>query len=138
MAGDGDVLTFTATIAGIPRPKGNSRQVWRIRGKRQVIQAPSKEFLAWQNAAGPQLNLAKAAQRLREPIAVPVIVRATFYRDARADVDNLCKALGDCLQHCGVLKNDRLIREWAVRRSPPEGNPRVEVEIRTLADPVQP
>jgi Holliday junction resolvase RusA-like endonuclease len=122
-------VIFSAVIEGVPAPKGNSRQVWRIKGKRRVIMAPSPKFLNWQGAAKWQLNLAKTRAGLRAPFVVPVKVDATFYRDARADVDNLCKALGDVLQHCGIIHNDRLIHEWAVRRKPPEGRPRVEFTI---------
>jgi Holliday junction resolvase RusA-like endonuclease len=122
-------VIFSAVIEGTPKPKGNSRQVWKIRGEKTTVMAPSKAFLAWQRGAELQLNFAKAAQRLRQPIAVPVCIHATFFRDARADVDNLCKALGDVLQHAGVLANDRLIVEWVARRMPPEGRPRVQLVV---------
>ncbi len=61
------------------------------------------------------------------------MVSAVFYRDRRPDVDNLQKALGDVLQHCGVLKNDRLIRRWEAEICPPGGRPRVEVTITEVA-----
>jgi Holliday junction resolvase RusA-like endonuclease len=119
------------TIFGIPKPKGNSRQVWRIKGKRRVIMAPSKAFLDWQKAVKKHLD--SWGPLPLWPIDFPVRVKAVFYRDARADVDNLCKALGDCLQHCGVIKNDRLIGAWVAERRPPDGNPRVEIEIEKLS-----
>jgi Holliday junction resolvase RusA-like endonuclease len=121
------VVIFSAIIVGQPRPKGNSRQVWKTRGQTVIKLAPSRDFLTWQRHAKLQLNLVKAAQGIREPIDVPLRVHATFFRDARADVDNLCKALGDVLQHAGVIKNDRLIVEWIACRRPPDGQPRVHV-----------
>lgn len=116
------------TIEGIPKPKGNSRQFWKIHGRRTPIIAPSAAFLAWQSGAKWQIALL----RLGAPLTVPVRVEAVFYRDARADIDNLCKALGDVLQHCGVLKNDRQIVQWSARREKPEGRPRVEVVIEEV------
>lgn len=130
------------TILGTPSSKGNSRQVWRVKGKRRVVIAPSKKFLTWQEDATLQIKASlhfwkaryAAEGRGQIPIDEPVSIAATFYRDARADLDNLQKALGDVLQHAGVLKNDRQIKGWVSILRPHNGNPRVELEIAPMRE----
>ena len=51
-----------------------------------------------------------------KPITVPVAVDVVFFTDDRPDMDNLLCGLLDCLQDCGVLKNDRLVRRVNMRR----------------------
>lgn len=40
---------------------------------------------------------------------------AVYFPDKRRrDVDNLNKSLGDALQHCGLIADDCLIRDWRI------------------------
>ena len=124
-------MLFFAVLPGIPRPKGNSRQVWR-QGKRIRFQADAK-YLAWVEQVAPWVFRAKVESGLKVPIAVPVELSAVFYRDRRPDTDNLIKGLLDLLAKYCVLKNDRLVRRISAEvRSCPLEQPRVEVEIRAL------
>lgn len=60
-----------------------------------------------------------------------VVVHYRFYMDKRGDVSNRVKAVEDALTGI-VWQDDRYIRRFTAERLPPEGNPRVEVEIEAI------
>lgn len=117
------------TIPVAPRTKKTSNRVLRF-GKFNKIM-PSEAFIDFQNAALPHLQQQHAG---REPIATPVNVRATFYRDAnRGDLVGYMTALADVLEKAGVVANDKWIMGWdGTRLDKDAARPRVELEIGPL------
>ena len=99
---------------------------------RHAVQ-PSDPFRQFEKDALPQLKV----KRPRRPIAVPVWVRATFYRErATGDWNGFTQALGDILEKAEVIENDRLIVHWdGTRLLKDARNPRVELEITPVDSP---
>ena len=50
-----------------------------------------------------------------KPIKEPVALDVVLFMDERGDADNAYCALQDCLEECGVIENDKLIRRFNVR-----------------------
>lgn len=119
-----DFAPVVLTVKGKPTSKKTgARQVY---GKGRMIPIPSKDYVAYERSACLQL----ATQYKAPPIEDPCHVTARFYRDNRADVDNLAGGLFDILQKAGVLKNDRVVYGLTATKSGAcDGDPRVEVFI---------
>jgi len=120
------------TLAGAPRTKKNhNRLVW-VRGGARII--PSRAFMEWHEQAARQAWTIKAAiNRVVElPVRADVWVTACFYYKGNAgDLNGYQQALGDWLQDCGFIANDRQIVSWdGSRREKDNQNPRIEVMIR--------
>ena len=63
----------------------------------------STQYKKWRNDAGYFIKAPKT------PIAVPFSISIALRRQSlRQDIDNRSKAILDCLQHYGVIKNDNL------------------------------
>lgn len=63
----------------------------------------SPQYKKWRNDAGYFIKAPKA------PITVPFSISIALRRqNMRQDIDNRSKAILDCLQHYGVIKNDNL------------------------------
>ena len=116
---------MTLTILGAPRTKKNHGQ--RLRMGTRTLNLPSKAFLAWQTVAMLQLRRVGGLP----PIAYPVNLRATFYRDAlRGDAVGFYQALADVLEEAGVVQNDRWIVSWDGSRLEKDAKrPRVELVL---------
>lgn len=52
-----------------------------------------------------------------------------YFRSDQPDLDNALKAILDCLQGCGAIRNDRLCVEIHARKLIDKVNPRVEFTI---------
>lgn len=52
-----------------------------------------------------------------------------YFENNRPDLDNSLKAILDCLQSSGVIKNDRLCRKIVVERFIDKKSPRIELKI---------
>lgn len=116
------------TIEGAPRVKKNSRRLFQTpRGK--IVSLPSKAHEVWSRDAGFAVN---RAWRGRPSLKGPVQVTATFYMRQDADCDNLCASLGDLLEDCRVVADDRLITLWVAQTVVDKKRPRVEVTIQAL------
>jgi Holliday junction resolvase RusA-like endonuclease len=119
-------------LYGQPITKKNSQQII-IAGKRPCI-IPSKAFKVYEKAARAQLATAS-----REPIAVPIHVKALYYLStARTpDLCNLMAATHDILEHCGIIANDEQIKSVdGSRIMGKDDNPRVEITIEKLEDDI--
>jgi Holliday junction resolvase RusA-like endonuclease len=115
-------------VYGAPRTKKTSNRIVRAGRRRYVL--PSEPHQRWFCSALPQLK----AQWRRLPLAVPIGVRAIFYRDrAAGDLCNYMQALADALERAGVVKNDRLIGSWDGSRLRKDArHPRIEIAIDEL------
>lgn len=92
---------------------------------------PSKQFTAYQNAAGWFLK----------PLGINtrVNIKALFYMDTRRVVDlvGLLQALDDVLEHYGVIENDKsqiVAGHDGSRVLYDKENPRTEVYITDMED----
>ena len=92
------------------------------------IVLPSEKFVEYQAAAVPHLRQQWGG---RPPLAVPVRVSATFYREAlRGDLVGFMQALADVLQTAHVVDDDKWIVNWdGTRMSKDADHPRVELEL---------
>lgn len=55
-----------------------------------------------------------------------------FKKDRRKDAVNQTAILFDCLQHTGVIKNDRSITSWQVQSFIDPKDPRAEITVQKL------
>lgn len=81
---------------------------------------PTKKYEQWQKLAMGELMVQKA-----RPVFGPVRVSMSFVRPdkRKRDLDNLMKAPLDILVKAGVIQDDSLITEIAIRWSAPGGQP---------------
>lgn len=133
-----------------PRTKKTSNQVV-MRGKHPKV-LPSKQFLAWFNAAMflvPGMKREAAAEGITLPFACQVEVKAVIYveRNYGGDLTGYMQAIGDWIQDrqmtvkngwpklkrdgAGFITDDRNIASWdGTRLFVDRVNPRIEIEIR--------
>lgn len=120
-------------IPGNIIPKKNSRRLFRVGKGKRLMSLPSKEYRAWSRDAGLAVNRWWAGA---SPFAGDIEVTALIYRTrAGADLDNLLASVGDLLQQCKVIVNDRQIKSWdGSRQFIDKARPRVEVTVRELVE----
>lgn len=120
---------LTVVLYGDVKPKKNSRRL--VRAGRKRVSLPSAAFEAWAQYAGLQLN---RAWRGLPSLTGPVAVKALIYRRRdTGDLDNMLASVGDLLQTCRVLANDRQIRSWDGSRLLLDRHvPRVEITVARL------
>lgn len=111
-------VDFTFHVNGTAAPQGSKKAFQR--GKKIVLVEMSKNLPAWR----AEIIKAARATFTGEPMDFPVSVQATFripkpkttrfhdYPAGPADLDKLCRSLGDGLEIAGVLTNDSRIVHW--------------------------
>jgi Holliday junction resolvase RusA-like endonuclease len=52
-----------------------------------------------------------------------------YFQSNRSDLDNAAKIILDCLQTCGIVKNDRLCHELHMTKFIDKENPRIEFRL---------
>ena len=92
------------TIKGQPPSKSNCYKITKMGarcslGKTKALKQYELDFLSQVPGQYRQLNLDKALK---------VELHCTF-NSKRPDLDNAAKAILDCLQNAGVIKNDNLV-----------------------------
>lgn len=116
------------TLPGPPRTKKTSNRLVRAGARHRIL--PSKAWEEWRDvcwvASGPWRR-----KWLEAPLAFNVNVTALFYRDARrGDAVGYYQGLGDVLEYCAIVANDKYITQWdGSRLLVDRDNPRVELEI---------
>jgi len=118
-------------IGIIPVTKKNNQQIWYRKarsGKKVPFIAPSVRFNTYQE------QCALFIPNVKEPINVPITIKAIYYRPDRSVIDlpNLNGALHDVLVHYKVIKDDRctiVVSTDGSRVAYSKSNPRTEVEI---------
>lgn len=110
--------TITFRVDGIPAPQGSKRHV----GNGRMIES-SKKLKPWRDKLIRELKANYTGQPLDEPIEVtaaffmPKPQRPRFPEPAvTPDADKLARAVGDALQHAGVIKDDSRITEWRITK----------------------
>lgn len=114
------MLIWSGVIPAEAASKGNSRRVFR-HGDR-IRFAKSDKAMHFMHQAEVHLN----------PPATPIdhevcMVATLYYASNRPDLDE--SLVMDALQKCGVIKNDRLIREKHIQHGLDRDKPRVEIEL---------
>lgn len=130
-------LTFQ--IQGTPAPQGSKRHV----GGGRMIES-SKKLKPWRDKLIRELKANYTGQPLDEPIEVtaaffmPKPQRPRFQEPAvTPDADKLARAVGDALQHAGVIKDDSRITQWRItKRYHPQGwtGAHITIERRNTND----
>lgn len=114
-----------------PRTKKNSPRI--IKGRRHPILLPSAAYKRWESAATKSmiLCLLELRQRRLMDITDYVYVNAKIYRDRNVgDVTGFTQAIGDWLEHAGILANDKQIDSWdGTERLKDAECPRVEITL---------
>ena len=114
----------------LPYPP-TANHYWRYGRGRWYIAKAGKAF---RDAVQAEvLALRMTGQMPREPLRGRVRLLVTVYPPdgRRRDIDNICKALLDALQHAGVYDDDRRVSRLSIKRAddPPEQPGKVVVEI---------
>lgn len=138
-------LNYRFTLyGGPPRTKKNSSQASRTgrqcpccklrTGPARVF--PSKAFREYQDTVARYVATKPALQL---GLSKPIAMRALVYRDKlTGDYFGFMQALGDILQHCGIIVNDRLIAHTdGSRLLKDAANPRVEITLAVLPQDTQ-
>ena len=81
-----------------------------------------REMLPARRCVGPYLG----------PVALHIIMTSRTRR--RWDLDNRVKAVQDCLQMAGIIKDDSQITELVVRRDPMPMLDRTTIKVMTRGD----
>jgi hypothetical protein len=117
-----------------PRTKKNSPRI--IPGLRHPILLPSAAYKRWEKAATASMILCTSEMRREGLMGITdyVNVEAKIYRDRNVgDANGFTQAIGDWLEHAGILANDRQIESWdGTERLKDAACPRLELCITYL------
>lgn len=108
---------MTVTLIGRPISKKNSRRMVRGRyGK--MFPMVSLAYQKWERDALNQLIVWGQTYGKLETYDVPVRVEYIFHMKGKldSDGDNMEAGVNDILEKAGILKNDKLIREWSGKK----------------------
>ena len=86
------------------------------------MRAQREKFLPARRCVGPYLG----------PVALHIVMTSRTRR--RWDLDNRVKAVQDCLQMAGIIKDDSQITELVVRRDPMPMLDRTTIKVMTRGD----
>jgi hypothetical protein len=117
-----------------PRTKKNSPRI--IPGLKHPILLPSAAYKRWESAATKSMALVLIQLRQNELMGLTdyVNVEAQVYRDRNiGDANGFTQAIGDWLEHAGILANDKQIESWdGTERLKDAECPRVELCLTYL------
>lgn len=116
-------------VRGQVPSKSNLYRVVTIRGRGAL--AKTKALTAYEASFWRQCAWRDAG--VSRPFRLDVDV---FFTSDRPDLDNALKAVLDCLQQCGAIRNDRLCAEIRARKFVDKADPRVEMRLATLVAPM--
>ncbi len=117
-----------------PRTKKNSPRI--IPGLRHPILLPSAAYKKWEKAATASMILCCSEMRQQGLMGITDYcnVEAKIFRDRNVgDANGFTQAIGDWLEHAGILANDKQIESWnGTDRLKDKALPRVEMCITYL------
>lgn len=146
-------MTVIFTIVGPPRTKKTSAQIVQAMGRAVLV--PSEAHKKWFREAmmsAPIIRTKLIDQGIPLPLRNQVSIAALFYRERNTgDAVGYYQALGDFIQApkhkhgkttrrgAGIIDDDRQIRDWdGSRLMKDASNPRIEVTMTIIGDPVGP
>ncbi len=112
------------TILGQPPSKSNSYRVGKVAGHGMLYK--SKELKKYEEHFQIQIPSKYRGVKIEGDLCVSIIC---FFSSRRPDLDNAAKALLDCLQNGGVIKNDRSFIEVHLYKKLDKDNPRAIISI---------
>ena len=126
---------LSITLDGLP-PTVN--HLYRTGGQHRY---KTPEGAAYQEATAAEMRRVKKSSRTLGPyltgpylgpVALHIVMTARSRR--RWDLDNRVKAVQDCLQMAGIIKDDSQITELVVRRDPLPKLDRTTIKVMTRGD----
>ena len=124
---------LSITLDGLP-PTVN--HLYRTGGRHRYKTA---EGVAYQEATAAEMRAQREALPARRcvgpylgPVALHIVMTSRTQR--RWDLDNRVKAVQDCLQMAGIIKDDSQITELVVRRDPMPMLDRTTIKVMTRGD----
>jgi Holliday junction resolvase RusA-like endonuclease len=96
--------------------------------------ARTKAYCAWLTAAGWELKAQHVCPVPDRFVSLAVYAGLT---ERERDLDNILKAIGDLLQHNGIIENDRAIVQIRALWDRTVPTDRVRVEVRKTIGPLQ-
>lgn len=125
----GRTMPWSKTIYGEPASKANSRKVVRIKSVTRSIRSDK--------ARGYAGDFAMQCRSLNPMFEGDVeVTLEIYYASRRPDLDE--SIILDCLQACGVYRNDRQVRAKHVLGFVDKSSPRVVIRIAHVASGVEP
>lgn len=126
-------IIYTSLIPLNPKTKKNNQKIIRNNKTGALMIIQNDRYKQFEKDAGWFLK------KPASPISEPVNIKCVFYRDSRKRVDltNLLEAIDDILVKYKIIADDNfeIIRGHdGSRVYIDKENPRVEIEIRTLAE----
>ena len=126
-------IIYTGLIPLNPKTKKNNQKIIRNNRTGALMIIQNDRYKQFEKDAGWFLK------KPASPISEPVNIKCVFYRDSRRRVDltNLLEAIDDILVKYKIIADDNfeIIRGHdGSRVYIDKENPRVEIEIRTLAE----
>ena len=126
-------ILYSSLIPLNPKTKKNSQKIIRNPRTKAPMIIQSEEYKQYEKDAGWFLK------KPASPISEPINIKCVFYRDSRRRVDltNLLEAIDDILVKYKIIADDNfeIIRGHdGSRVFVDKDNPRVEIEITTLAE----
>lgn len=118
------------TIYGQPPSKSNTYKIVVLRskiGRSHGSLAKTDSLHAYEESFFMQCSLRRLNISNRFKLTVDV-----YFKSDQPDLDNSLKVILDCMQSCGVIKNDRQCAEIHARKLIDKANPRIEFEIEEL------
>lgn len=124
---------LSITLDGLP-PTIN--HLYRTGGRHRY---KTPEGAAYQEATAAEMRAQREEMPARHcrgpylgPVALHIVMTARSRR--RWDLDNRVKAVQDCLQMAGIIKDDSQITELIVRRDPLPKLDRTTIKVMTRGD----
>jgi Holliday junction resolvase RusA-like endonuclease len=151
-------MTVTAVafhVRGIPYPQGSKVAMITKAGKARTQEQSGVNLAMWRNAIVDRCSEITRSSPIDYPLTGPLKVDVTFryrmpasrlksdrvhgyrWRSTGADLDKLCRTLGDGLTIGGLIADDSRISEWCARKiEVHEGWVGADVTISELSTPV--
>ena len=112
-------------VLGALKSKANSRRM--VRSGNRTLFIKSKGAMEFVEEAEWQLKTQYKGQPIESNIKLDLDI---YYPNNRSDLSP--ELFFDCLQHSGVIKNDKQIIEYSCRKLLDKNKPRVECELEIL------
>lgn len=123
-------MQYSFKIDGQVPSKSNCYKIITIAGHASLAKTNAvKEFEKIFFLQCPFRSIKKTEPLVKGYFAADIKV---FYENMRPDVDNAAKVLLDCMQTCGLIKNDRNCVDLHIKKFVDKTNPRIEILVEDI------